>query len=188
MKTLHSFLEMIVAVFDNLLNYGYDKSLILNVNRIMFAMNAKPVRNLFLRCLRKYEKAFMLLSVITLLLPGLMPHGFLDSNKTAKSNRVAHVELCCCGNIASKCRDCCCSDDHTGNDNSDRNTITITACGGISDNIIIISTLNYLSPLSSFAKYISVTTMAETATLQFNDALRRQPYKPPKLQLLSNHT
>ncbi len=130
----------------------------------------------------------MLLTVITLLIPGLVPHGFLASNKTVNNKLVAHAELCCCGNIASACRDCCCSDDHTGNDNTDQNTITITACGGIPDDIITISKLNYLPSLSSFVQYMSVTPVAETATPQFNDVLRRQPYKPPKLQLLSNLT
>ncbi len=187
-KNSYFFLEMIVATFDNLLNYGYDTSLNLNVNRIVFVMNTKSAKNLYLRYLRKCKKAFMLLSVITLLLPGLVPHGFLDSNKTVNNNQVAHVELCCCGNIASECRDCCCSDDHTGNENSDRNTITITACGGIPDSIITISTLNYLSSLPAFVQYISVANMAETVTPQVNGALRRQPYKPPKLQLLSNFT
>jgi len=151
-------------------------------------MNTKPVKNLFLRYLRKSKKAFMLLTVITLLIPGLVPHGFLDSNKTVNNKLVAHAELCCCGNIASACRDCCCSGDHASNDNTDQNTITITACGGTHDDIITISKLNYLSSLSAFVQYISVTTMAETSTPQFNDIQRRQPYKPPKPQLLSNLT
>ncbi len=152
-------------------------------------MNSKPAKNLFMRCLRKCKKAFMLLTIITLPFPGLVPHRFLDSNKTVNNNQVAHAELCCCGNIASECRDCCCSDDHTGNNNADRNnTVTITACGGIPDDIINISKLNYLSSLSAFVQYISVTTVAETSTPQFNDVLRRQPYKPPKPQLLSSLT
>ncbi len=179
---------MVVAVFDNLLNYGYDALLKLNDNRIASVMNSKPAKTLFLRGMRKCKKAFMLLAVITLLIPGLVPNGFLDSNKTINNNQLAHAELCCCGNIANECSDCCCSKNHEGADNTGRRTVTITACGGTSIDIITISKLNYLSPLSSFAKYISVTTMAETATLQFNDVLRRQPYKPPKPQLLSNHT
>ena len=135
-----------------------------------------------------HKKTIMLLAILTLLIPGLVPHRFLDSNKTVKNNQVFHAELCCCGNIASLCRDCCCSDDHANNDNTDSNTITITACGGIPNDIINISKLNYLSSLSSFVQYISVATMAETATPQFNDVLRRQPYKPPEPQLLSNLT
>ena len=135
-----------------------------------------------------YKKAIMLLAILALLIPGLVPHGFLDSKKTVKNRQVFHAELCCCGNIASECRDCCCSDDHANNDNTDRNTVTITACGGTPDDIITISKLNYLSPLTSFVQYISVTTVAETATPQFNDIQRRQPYKPPEPQLLSTLT
>ena len=135
-----------------------------------------------------YKKTIILLAILALLIPGLVPHGFLDSKKTVKNNQVFHAELCCCGNIASLCRDCCCSDNHAKNDNTDRNTVTITACGGTPDDIITISRLNYLSSLSAFVQYISVATMAETATPQFNDVLRRQPYKPPEPQLLSNLT
>ena len=151
-------------------------------------MKAKPTKNLFMRYMRRCKKAFMLLTVITLLIPGLVPHGFLDSKKTVKNNQVAHAELCCCGNIASTCRDCCCSDEHAENENTDRNTVTITACGGTPDDIITISKLNYLSSQPAFVPYISVTTMTETSTPQFNDVLRRQPYKPPKSQLLTNLT
>ncbi len=146
-------------------------------------MSSIPAKNLFKRCMRRCKKAFMLLAVITLLIPGLVPHGFLNSNKTVNNNQIVHAELCCCGNIASECSDCCCSDDRTNNDN---NTVTITACCGTPDDIITISKLNYLSSLSAFVQYISVTTVAETSTPQFNDVLRRQPYKPPKLRLLSN--
>ena len=151
-------------------------------------MNVKSTKTLFLKCLMMYKKIIVLLAIIALLAPGLLPHGFLNSKKVVKNNQVSHAELCCCGNIASACRDCCCSDEHANNDNTDRNTVTITACGGIPDDIITISKLNYLSSLSSFVQYISVATMAETSTPQFNDIQRRQPYKPPKLQLLSNLT
>ncbi len=135
-----------------------------------------------------YKKKLTILVIITLLIPGLIPHGFLDSSKTVNNNQAAHAKLCCCGNVANECRDCCCSDDHTGNDNTDQNTITITACGGTHDDIITISKLNYLSSLTSFVQYMSVTPVAETSTPQFNDVLRRQPFKPPKPQLLSNLT
>ncbi len=136
----------------------------------------------------KHKKKIIILAIISLLVPGFLPHGFINSNKTVVNNLSSHAELCCCGNVASSCSDCCCSEDHVETENRGKYTVTINACGGTSTDIITISKLNYLSPLSSFAKYISVTTMAETATLQFNDALRRQPYKPPKLQLHSNHT
>lgn len=151
-------------------------------------MDVNSTKAPFLRYLMMYKKIIMLLAIFALLAPGFMPRSFINSNKAIKSNQVSHAELCCCGNIASTCHDCCCSDDHANNDNTDRNTVTITACGGTPDDIITISKLNYLSPLSSFVQYISVTTMAETASLRFNDVLRRQPYKPPKPQPLSNLT
>ncbi len=135
-----------------------------------------------------YKKTIIFLAIFVLLTPGFLPLRFINSKETVKSNRIAHAELCCCGNVTSECSDCCCSKNHEGADDTGRHIVTITVCGGTSNDIITISKLNYLSPLSSFAKYISVTTMAETATLQFNDVLRRQPYKPPKPQLLSNHT
>ncbi len=137
-----------------------------------------------------YKNTIIFLAVFVLLAPGFLPREFINSKDkgAASNNLVAHAELCCCGNIASECRDCCCSDDHTGNNDTDRNTVTITACGGIPDDIITISKLNYLSPLSSFVQYISVTTVAETAKPRFNDVLGRQPYKPPRSQLLSNLT
>ena len=135
-----------------------------------------------------YKKTIMLLAILALLIPGLFPHGFINSKETVKNNLVSHTELCCCGNIASLCRDCCCSDNHAKNDNTDRNTVTITACAGTPDDIITISKLNYLSSPSAFLQYISVATMAETATPQFNDVLRIQPYKPPEPLLLSNLT
>jgi hypothetical protein len=135
-----------------------------------------------------YKKTIIFLAIFVLLTPGFLPHRFINSKETAKSNRVAHAELCCCGNVANECRDCCCSDDHAHNDNTDRNTVTITACGGNSDDTITISKLNYLSSLSDLVQYISVAAMTETATSQFKDVLTRQPYKPPKSQLLSNFT
>ena len=141
-----------------------------------------------MRYLIIYKKTIMLLAILALLAPGFFPYGFSNSNRAVKNSLVSHAELCCCGNIASECRDCCCSDDHAKNDNTDRNTITITACGGIPDDIITMSKLNYLSSLSSFVQYISVVTMTETGVLQLKDVLRRQPYKPPESQLLSNLT
>ena len=136
-----------------------------------------------------YKKTIMLLAILTLLIPGLLPYGFSNSNRAVKNSMVvSHAELCCCGNIASTCRECCCSDDHAKNDNTERNTVTIAACGGTPDGIINISKLNYLSPLVSFVQYTSVITMTEISTPQSNDVLRRQLYKPPKPQLLSNLT
>ncbi len=175
-------------VFDNLSNSGYDVLLNNNDYRFIFQINTNSMKTLFLRCLITYKKAILLLAIFLLLIPGFLPHGFINSNKAVVNNLASHAELCCCGKVASTCSDCCCSDDHAKNDNTDRNTVTITACGGAPDYIITISKLNYLSSLSAFVQYISVTTMAETATPQFNGVLRRQPYKPPKPQLLSNLT
>jgi len=141
-----------------------------------------------LRHLTIYKKTIMFLAILVLIAPGFLPYGLSNSNRAVKNDLVSHAELCCCGNIASACRDCCCSDDHTNNDNTDGNTVTITACGGTPDDIITISKLNYLSSPSVFSRYTSVTTMAETTTSQYKDVLRRQLYKPPKLQLLSNFT
>ena len=149
-------------------------------------MNVKSIKTLFLRYLMMYKKMIMLLAIIALLAPGFIPHGFLNSKKAAKNNQVSHAGLCCCGNIASACRDCCCSDDHSENDNTDRKTVTITACGGTSDDIIIISKLNYFSSPSAFVKYMPVTTLVETTTLQLKDVLKKLPYKPPKSQFLTN--
>jgi len=135
-----------------------------------------------------YKKTIMLLAILALLTSGFLPYGFSNRNKAVKNSLVSHAELCCCGNIASECRDCCCSDDHAENENTDRNTVTITACGGTSNDIITISKLNYLSSLPASVQYTSVITMTEISTPQSNDVLRRQLYKPPKLQLLSNLT
>ena len=159
-----------------------------NDNRFIFKMDVNSIKALFLRYLMMYKKIIMLLAIFALLAPGFLPHSFINSNKAIKSNQVSHAELCCCGNIASACHDCCCSDDHAKNDNTDQNTVTITACGGTSDDIITISKLNYFSSPAAFVQYIHVATMTETATPSLNDVLRRYPYKPPKPQLLSNLT
>lgn len=148
-------------------------------------MNTKSTNALFLRHLIMHKKKIMLLAIILLLAPGFLPHGFINSKKTVKNNRVSHAELCCCGNVASACQDCCCSDSHAENDNTGKDTVTITACGGTSNDIITISKLNYFSSLPAFVQYISVTTMAETATLHLKDVLINPPYKPPKPQLLT---
>jgi len=151
-------------------------------------MNVKSTKTLFLKCLMMYKKIIVLLAIIALLAPGLLPHGFLNSKKVVKNNQVSHAELCCCGNVASACRDCCCSDNHAENDNTGKYTVTITACGGTSDDIITVSKLNFFLALSSIVNYLPVTTLAETAKLPFKDVLIRQPYKPPKPQLLTNFT
>jgi len=151
-------------------------------------MNVKSAKALFLRHLIQYKKAIMLLAIILLLAPGFLPYGFINSNKAIKSNQVSHAELCCCGNVASACHDCCCSDDHAETDNTGKYTVTITACGGTSDDIFTTPNINYFFSHSVFINFIPVTTLAETATLQLKEVLNKPPYKPPKLQLLSNFT
>ncbi len=149
-------------------------------------MNTTSTRSLFLRHMMIYKKMIMLLAIIALLAPGFLPHGFLKSNGAVKGNQVSHAKLCCCGNVANECRDCCCADTHTENNNIDGATVTITACGGTSNDIITITKLNYLSPQSAFVQYISVATVAEVATLHLKVVLINPHYKPPKPQLLTN--
>ena len=151
-------------------------------------MNAKSTKALFLKHLVVRKKTIMLLAISLLLAQGFLHHGFINSNKAIKNNQVSHAELCCCGNVASACRDCCCSEDHAGTDDTGKHKVTITACGGTSDDIITVSKLNYFLTLSSIVNYLPVTTLAETAKLPFKDVLIRQPYKPPKPQLLTNFT
>ncbi len=149
-------------------------------------MDTRSTKALFLRRLTMHKKAIMLLAISLLLAPGFLPHGFSNSNKAIKSNQVSHAELCCCGNVASACHDCCCSDDHAGTDDTDKYTVTITACGGTSDDIITVSKLNYSLSLSAIINYMPVTTLAETTSLHLGDVLGKPPYKPPKPQLLTN--
>jgi hypothetical protein len=151
-------------------------------------MNVKSTKALFLRHLVMHKKTIMLLAIFALLAPGFLPYGLSNSNKAVKNNQVSHAKLCCCNKVASTCRDCCCSDNHAENDNTGKHTVTITACGGTSDDIITVSKLNFFLALSSIVNYLPVTTLAETAKLQFKDVLIRQPYKPPKPQLLTNFT
>ncbi len=149
-------------------------------------MNVKSTKALFLRHLVMHKKAIMLLAISALLAQGFLPHGFINNNRVIKSNQVSHAELCCCGNVASACHDCCCSDDHAENDNTD--TVTITACGGTSDDIITIYKLNYLLSLSVIVNYMPVTTLAKTIIPRHKNVLLEPPFKPPKPQLLTNFT
>jgi hypothetical protein len=174
------------AVIDNLSNYVYDTLLKKNVNRIIFKMKVKSTKALFLRHVVMHKKTIMLLAIFALLAQGFLSHGFINSNKVIKSNQVSHAELCCCGNVANACHDCCCSDDHAENDNTGKRTVTFTACGGTSDDIITVSKLNYFLSLTSILNYMPVTTLAETTSLHLGDVLGKPPYKPPKPQLLTN--
>ncbi|MBZ0110129.1 MAG: hypothetical protein K8F52_15860 [Candidatus Scalindua rubra] len=128
------------------------------------------------------------LAIFALLAPRFLPYGFFNSNKAIKNNQVLHAELCCCGNVASACRDCCCSDDYAEKDNTEKSTVTITACGGTSADILTVSKLSYFFSLSAIINYMPVATLAETTSLQRVDILIKPPYKPPKPQLPINFT
>jgi hypothetical protein len=141
-----------------------------------------------MRCLTIYKKAILLLVIFLLLVPGFLPHGFISSNKAVVNNQVSHAKLCCCGNVASACHDCCCSDDHTENDNTGESSVTITACGGTSDDIITVSKLNYFLSLSAIINYMPVSTLAKTIIPRHINVLLEPPYKPPKSQLLTHFT
>ena len=141
---------------------------------------------MFLKHLIICKKTAMLLAIILLIAPGFLPHGFVNSKQVVKNNQVSHAKLCCYGNVASACRDCCCSDDHTENDNTGESTVTITACGGTSDDIITISKLIYILSLPSIINYTPVSTLAKAIIPRRINALLEPPYKPPKLQLLTN--
>lgn len=141
---------------------------------------------MFLKHLIICKKTAMLLAIILLIAPGFLPHGFVNSKQVVKNNQVSHAKLCCYGNVASACRDCCCSDDHTENDNTGESTVTITACGGTSDDIITISKLIYILSLPSIINYTPVSTLAKAIIPRRINALLEPPYKPPKSQLLTN--
>ncbi len=136
----------------------------------------------------KHKKKIIILAIISLLVPGFLPHGFININKTVVNNLSSHAELCCCGNVASSCSDCCCSEDHVETENRGKYTVTINACGGTSTDIITVSKLNYFNSVSAVINYIPVASLAETTSLQWVDILIKLPYKPPKLQLLTNLT
>lgn len=129
-----------------------------------------------------YKKTIMLLAILALLAPGFLPSRFINHNQ------ISHAELCCCGNIASACRDCCCSDDHSENDNTGKYTVTITACSGGSADIITVSKLNYIISVSAVINYMPVATLAETTLHQRVDIFINPPYKPPRLQLFTHFT
>jgi hypothetical protein len=154
----------------------------------MFKMKVKSIKALFLRHVVMHKKTIMLLAIFALLAPGFLPYGLSNSNKAVKNNQVSHAKLCCCNQVASTCHGCCCSDGLTETGNTGKYTVTITACGGTSDDIITVSKLNYFYSLSVIVNYLPVTTLAETATLQLKYILEKPPFKPPKPQLLTNFT
>ncbi len=134
-----------------------------------------------------YRKKLIILAIILLLAPGFLPFGHLSSNRNVENNRVSHAELCCCGHDAGTCQSCGCPDGSGETDNG-KKPVTITSCGGTSNDIFTTPKINYLFSQSVFINYLPVATLAESATLLRNEVLNKPPYKPPKLQLLSNFT
>lgn len=139
----------------------------------------------------RYKKKILLLTVIALLTSGVLPYSFSYSKNPEKNYQTSQTQLCCCGNNASCCQDCGCSDGLAENsfnesDNSQypgktvRHLVTITACGGGSDDIFIAPELNYFYIQSSYINYLPVTTSSEIIILGLKNTRLEPPYKPPK--------
>ena len=133
-----------------------------------------------------YKKKIIILAIISLFAPGFLPYGLINSKETVKNNRISHAESCCCSNIASTCQSCGCPDGLAESDDNGKYPVTITSCGGGSDDIFTTPKINYFFSQSVFINYLPVTTLADTTTLQRKDVLNKPPYKPPKSQLLIN--
>ncbi len=136
----------------------------------------------------KHKKKILLVAIFSLLAAGFLPYSFSNNEKPGKSSQVSQTQLCCCGNDASCCEDCSCSEGLAEADNTGKYTLIITVCGGSSDDIITVSTLKYFLSHSSFVNYMPATALVETTTLQIKDVLTRPPYKPPESQLLTHLT
>ena len=134
-----------------------------------------------------YKKKIIILAIISLFTSGFLPYDLIISKEAVKSGQISHAELCCCGHDASTCRSCGCPDGSGKSDNG-KQPVTITACGGTSDDIITTPKINYFFSQSVFINYLPVTTLAEAVTLQRKDVLNKPPYKPPKSQILTNFT
>jgi hypothetical protein len=135
----------------------------------------------------KHKKKIMLVAIILMLVSGYLPYSFNNRNPV-NNTQVTQSQLCCCGNNASCCQDCNCSEGIAESDSIGKYTITITSCGGSADDIITVSTLKYFLLLSVFVNYMPVATLTETDELQIKDVLTKPPYKPSKSQLLTHHT
>lgn len=145
--------------------------------------------------INKHRKKIMLVAIISLLASGFLPFSF-NNKKPGKDRQVSQTQLCCCGNNASCCQDCSCSEglvendyySETGNSQESGDTgkriVTITSCGGSSNDTFIPPELNYFASLSSFVNYLPVITSSEAITLKPEDFLLSLPYKPPKTQFL----
>ena len=134
----------------------------------------------------------MFVAILSLLASGFLPYGFNYNEKTGKNSQVSQTQLCCCGNNASCCQDCSCSEGlaendyypETGNSQEPNDTgkriVTITSCGG-ADDAFFSPELNYFVSLSSLINYLPVNTSPETILLEPEDSLLSPPYKPPKI-------
>lgn len=135
-----------------------------------------------------YKKKITILAIILLLVPGFLPYGLLNSKEAVENNRISHTKLCCCGHDTSTCLSCGCQDGSPQPDDNGKFPVTITSCGGTSDDIFTTPNINYFFIQSIFINYLPVVTLAETATLKLKDVLNRPPYKPPRLQLFTHFT
>lgn len=139
----------------------------------------------------KYKKKILLVVIISLLASGFLPYGFNYNKKPGMDSQISQAQLCCCGNNASCCQDCSCSDglaennyySGTGNSQEPGDTgkriVTITSCGGGAD-AFFFPELNYFVTLSSLINYLPVNTSTGTTLLTQEDSLLTPPYKPPK--------
>ncbi len=134
-----------------------------------------------------YKKKIIILAIISLFASGFLPYSLINSKEAVKSGRISHAELCCCGHDAGTCQNCGCSDGPGKSDNG-KQPVTITSCGGTSNDIFTTPRINYFFTQSVFINYLPFTTLAETVTLQRKNVLNKPPYKPPKSQLLTNFT
>ncbi len=140
----------------------------------------------------KHKRKIVLLAIISLLVSGFLPYSFNNNKKPGKNSQVSQTQLCCCGNDASCCQDCSCPEglvennyhSETGDSQETNDTgkriVTISSCGGSSNDIFIPPELNYLASLSSFVNYLPVNTSPETILLKPEDSQLTPPYKPPK--------
>ena len=127
----------------------------------------------------KHKKKIILLAIILLLAPGFLSYGF-NNKKPGKNSLVSQTQLCCCGNNASCCQDCTCSEGLAESVNIGKYTVTITSCGGSSDDIFTALELNYFLTQSAFFNYLPATTLSEAILLKPEYSLLSPPYKPPK--------
>ncbi|GAX62702.1 coenzyme F420-dependent N5,N10-methylene tetrahydromethanopterin reductase and related flavin-dependent oxidoreductase [Candidatus Scalindua japonica] len=135
-----------------------------------------------------YKKKIIILAIISLLAPGFIPYGYINSKEAVENKRISHADLCCCGHKAMSCQSCGCDNGSPEPDHAGKYPVSITSCGSSSEDIFATQNINYFFSHSDFLNYLPVTTSAETATLQLRYVLNKPPYKPPRLQLLTNLT